>query len=444
MKLGTMKDALPAASRQPISSSAIRRSLGWDCGLLSPLRGARAQTQSRSCRADRCDRPGCTAGGCRAGHEQRQFRRDSRRAARALRERRSRPARWERGIPGDAGALRDADDDQAPSLWRATAVPAPATAALEGRRRGRRQIAIVGARATPVFCALALAEGGPTRSSCSRRGEIGHGASGRNGGSGDTWTEARSGGALSRASAASARRSAGPAVGGAADRVFALIATSHRLRARPMRMDPAGALGRRQQTIVERAPPVGGADAHRSSCWRASASPALGYRRLPRRLARPPRRARCNRFSLRARARASRARRRRAASIRSRRRRRSSATAGMARRDAARAKSRARQIVPRDRCLLGRAVAGARCQPAWSSPACRRRPNRFPMRSGERSCRTRTSPPTRAGCCTIFASDAAGRFHHRRPRIGDRRGLRRDRTRPCSALRPACTRRWRT
>ena len=69
--------------------------------------------------------------------------------------------------------------DQQTSLWRATAAPAPATAALEGRAEA--DVLVVGAGYTGLACALTLAEAG-TSVVVLEAGEIGHGASGRNGG----------------------------------------------------------------------------------------------------------------------------------------------------------------------------------------------------------------------------------------------------------------------
>ena len=65
------------------------------------------------------------------------------------------------------------------SLWRATAPPAPPTAALEGEYSA--DVAVVGAGYTGLSCALTLAEGG-ARVAVLEAGEIGQGASGRNNG----------------------------------------------------------------------------------------------------------------------------------------------------------------------------------------------------------------------------------------------------------------------
>jgi len=71
------------------------------------------------------------------------------------------------------------DDGFLGSLWRATAPPAPPTAALEGELRA--DVAVVGGGYTGLSCALALAEGG-ARVAVLEAGEIGQGASGRNNG----------------------------------------------------------------------------------------------------------------------------------------------------------------------------------------------------------------------------------------------------------------------
>ena len=117
-----------------------------------------------------------------------------------------------------------AADDQSLSLWRATAAPAPATAALEGRAEA--DVAIVGAGYTGLSCALALAEAGRQVVVLEAQ-EIGHGASGRNGGQVIPGLKhdpeelvARLGHERGEALVRLA--------GGAADRVFALIA-KHRI-----------------------------------------------------------------------------------------------------------------------------------------------------------------------------------------------------------------------
>ena len=71
------------------------------------------------------------------------------------------------------------NDEQSQSLWRATATPAPATASLEGGAEA--DAAIVGAGYTGLCCAIALAEAG-RKVVVLEAQEIGHGASGRNGG----------------------------------------------------------------------------------------------------------------------------------------------------------------------------------------------------------------------------------------------------------------------
>src|SRR5438552_17815346 len=65
------------------------------------------------------------------------------------------------------------------SLWHATAARAPATATLEGRAEA--DVVIVGGGYTGLSCALTLAEAGRAVIVL-EAGEIGHGASGRNGG----------------------------------------------------------------------------------------------------------------------------------------------------------------------------------------------------------------------------------------------------------------------
>jgi hypothetical protein len=117
-----------------------------------------------------------------------------------------------------------ADTDQSESLWRATAAPAPATAALEGGAEA--DVAIIGAGYTGLSCALALAEAG-RRVVVLEAQEIGHGASGRNGGQVIPGLKHDPDELVARLG-----RERGEALvrlaGGAADRVFALIA-KHRI-----------------------------------------------------------------------------------------------------------------------------------------------------------------------------------------------------------------------
>ena len=72
-----------------------------------------------------------------------------------------------------------AGDEQRRSLWRATAPLAPPTTALEGHVE--TEVVVIGAGYTGLCCALALAEAG-RRVVVLEAGEIGEGASGRNGG----------------------------------------------------------------------------------------------------------------------------------------------------------------------------------------------------------------------------------------------------------------------
>lgn len=114
--------------------------------------------------------------------------------------------------------------DQRHSLWRATATPAPLTAALEGRAEA--DVVVVGAGYTGLSCALALADAGRAVIVL-EAGEIGHGASGRNGGQIIPGLKHDPDALVARFG-----RDRGEAlvrlVGGAADRVFALI-TKYRI-----------------------------------------------------------------------------------------------------------------------------------------------------------------------------------------------------------------------
>jgi glycine/D-amino acid oxidase-like deaminating enzyme len=110
--------------------------------------------------------------------------------------------------------------DQQRSLWLATAQHAPATTALE--ERADADFAIVGAGYTGLACALALAEAGRSVIVLEAQ-EIGHGGSGRNGGQVIPGLKHDPDDLVARYG-----REHGEALvrlaGGAADRVFALIA----------------------------------------------------------------------------------------------------------------------------------------------------------------------------------------------------------------------------
>jgi glycine/D-amino acid oxidase-like deaminating enzyme len=110
--------------------------------------------------------------------------------------------------------------DQQRSLWRATAPHAPATAPLENRAEA--DIAIVGAGYTGLACAIALAEARRSVIVLEAQ-EIGHGGSGRNGGQVIPGLKHDPDDLVARYG-----REHGEALvrlsGGAADRVFALIA----------------------------------------------------------------------------------------------------------------------------------------------------------------------------------------------------------------------------
>src|SRR5438552_10706677 len=106
------------------------------------------------------------------------------------------------------------------SLWHATAARAPATATLEGRAEA--DVVIVGAGYTGLSCALTLAEAGPGVI-VPQAAQIGHGASGRNGGQVSPGLKHDPDDLVARFG-----RGRGEALvrltGGAADRVFTLIA----------------------------------------------------------------------------------------------------------------------------------------------------------------------------------------------------------------------------
>jgi glycine/D-amino acid oxidase-like deaminating enzyme len=117
-----------------------------------------------------------------------------------------------------SSAIRSGSDQQT-SLWRATAASAPATTVLEGRAEA--DVLVVGAGYTGLACALTLAEAGTTVVVL-EAGEIGHGASGRNGGQvipGLKYDPDQLVAAFGRDRGDKLIR----LVGGAADRVFALI-----------------------------------------------------------------------------------------------------------------------------------------------------------------------------------------------------------------------------
>jgi len=114
--------------------------------------------------------------------------------------------------------------DQRRSLWRATAPLAPATTALEGRAEA--DVVVIGGGYTGLSCALTLAEAGRSVILL-EAGDIGHGASGRNGGQVIPGLKHDPDELVARFG-----RERGETLvrlaGGAADRVFALIA-KHRI-----------------------------------------------------------------------------------------------------------------------------------------------------------------------------------------------------------------------
>ena len=121
-------------------------------------------------------------------------------------------------------AANTSGSDLRHSLWHATAARAPATATLEGRAEA--DVVIVGAGYTGLSCALTLAEAGRAVIVL-EAGEIGHGASGRNGGQVIPGLKHDPDDLVARFG-----RSRGEAlvrlVGEAADRVFSMIA-KHRI-----------------------------------------------------------------------------------------------------------------------------------------------------------------------------------------------------------------------
>ena len=117
-------------------------------------------------------------------------------------------------------ATARAGDDQQRSLWRATAPLAPDTRPLE--EHAECDVAVVGAGYTGLACAIALAEAGRSAAVLEAH-EVGHGASGRNGGQVIPGLKHDPDELVARYG-----RERGEALarlaGGAADRVFALIA----------------------------------------------------------------------------------------------------------------------------------------------------------------------------------------------------------------------------
>jgi len=162
--------------------------------------------------------------------------------------------------------------DQQRSLWLATAPHAPATTSLE--ERVEADFAIIGAGYTGLACALALAEAGRSVIVLEAK-EIGHGASGRNGGQVIPGLKHDPDDLVARYG-----REHGEALvrlaGGAADRVFALIA-KHGIEC-----------SARQCGWIQ--PAVGCAARACRAAGRATARVTAGHRSLSRRLARPPRR----------------------------------------------------------------------------------------------------------------------------------------------------------
>src|SRR5436309_11212355 len=117
-------------------------------------------------------------------------------------------------------AVNASGSDLRHSLWHATTASAPATATLEGRAEA--DVVIVGAGYTGLSCALTLAEAGRAVIVL-EAGEIGHGASGRNGGQVIPGLKHDPDDLVARFGRGRGEALVG-LVGGAADRVFALIA----------------------------------------------------------------------------------------------------------------------------------------------------------------------------------------------------------------------------
>ncbi len=133
-----------------------------------------------------------------------------------------RPRKAVRKAP--ASAVNATGADQRRSLWRATAPLGPATTIFEGRAEA--DVVVVGGGYTGLACALALCEAGRTVILL-EAGDIGHGGSGRNGGQVIPGLKHDPDELVARFG-----RERGEALvrlaGGAADRVFALIA-KHRI-----------------------------------------------------------------------------------------------------------------------------------------------------------------------------------------------------------------------
>src|SRR5512132_1818585 len=112
-----------------------------------------------------------------------------------------------------------ASGDAQRSLWLATAAAPPVTTVLEGRADA--DVAIIGAGYTGLACALTLAEAGRSVVVL-EAGEIGHGASGRNGGQVIPGLKYDPDELVARFGRERGHKVV-RLVGGAADRVFALV-----------------------------------------------------------------------------------------------------------------------------------------------------------------------------------------------------------------------------